>query len=128
MLIDGGDKSPGVTGYLSTYVDGNLEVMVATHMDADHIGGLIAVLNTFAVEEVWHNGDSNTSETYTQFMNAVQAEGADVHVARRGEEIVVGELLFDVLHPVDTSGTSNNNSVVLTLSFGEVGFIFTGDA
>jgi len=47
ILIDGGDKSPGVTAYLNKYVDGALEVMVATHPHADHIGGLIDVLNAF---------------------------------------------------------------------------------
>jgi tetratricopeptide (TPR) repeat protein len=41
ILIDGGDKSPGVVAYLADYVDGALEVMVATHPHADHIGGLI---------------------------------------------------------------------------------------
>ena len=92
ILIDGGDASPGVTGYLSNYVDGDLEVMVATHMHADHIGGLIAVLNTFNVDEIWHNGDTSTSQTYNNFMSAVNAEGAQVHVANRGEQISVGWL------------------------------------
>jgi len=59
MLIDGGDKSPGVVAYLADYVDGALEAVVATHPHADHIGGLIAVLSTFEVEEIWHNGDSS---------------------------------------------------------------------
>jgi competence protein ComEC len=50
ILIDGGDKSPGVVAYLSDYIDGALEAVVATHPHADHIGGVIAVLNTFEVE------------------------------------------------------------------------------
>jgi len=49
MLIDGGDKSPGVVTYLADYVDGTLEAMVATHPHADHIGGLITVLNVFEI-------------------------------------------------------------------------------
>ena len=44
ILIDGGGKSPGVVSYLQSYVDGAIEVMVATHPHADHIGGLIEVL------------------------------------------------------------------------------------
>ena len=58
VLIDGGDRSPGVTAYLQEYVDGSLEAMLATHPHADHIGGLIAVLDTFDVEEIWLNGDT----------------------------------------------------------------------
>ena len=52
ILIDGGGKSPGVVSYLGDYIDEPLEVMVATHPHADHIGGLIAVLDAFEVEEI----------------------------------------------------------------------------
>jgi beta-lactamase superfamily II metal-dependent hydrolase len=128
VLIDGGSSSPGVVGYLENYVDGPLEVMVATHPHADHIGGLIAVLGAFEVQQVWYNGDTSTSQTYSSFMSAVQAEGAEVHVARRGDEIDVGGLTFKVLNPVNTSGTTNNNSIVLELSYGQVDFLFEGDA
>lgn len=64
VLIDGGSQSPGVTDFLRNYVDGDLEVMVATHPHADHIGGLIAVLDTFKVDQIWYNGDTSTSATY----------------------------------------------------------------
>ncbi|MBA7571078.1 hypothetical protein ES708_12834 [subsurface metagenome] len=128
ILIDGGGKSPGVVTYLNQYVDEPLEVMVATHPHADHIGGLIGVLDAFEVDEIWLNGDTSTSETYSQFMSAVNSEGAQVYEARRGDTIEVGELTFSVLHPVNLSGTTNNNSIILSLSYGQVDFLFTGDA
>jgi len=128
VLIDGGEKSPGVVSYIDDYVDGPLEVMVATHPHADHIGGLIGVLNAFEVDEIWLNGDTSTSKTYSQFMSAVNSEGAKVYEARKGDTIQVGNLIFDVLHPVNLSGTTNNNSIILSLSYGQVDFLFTGDA
>lgn len=76
VLIDGGGKSPGVVGYLNNHVDGALEVMVATHPHADHIDGLIAILGAFEVNQVWHNGDTADSNTYEEFMNGIEAEGA----------------------------------------------------
>jgi len=128
ILIDGGDISPGVVNYLSSYIDGALEVMVATHSHTDHIGGLIGVLNAFEVDEVWLNGDTSTSGTYSQFISAVNSEGAEVHVAIRGDTIQAGNLTFDVLNPVNLSGTTNDNSIVLSLSYGQVDFLFDGDA
>jgi beta-lactamase superfamily II metal-dependent hydrolase len=128
VLIDGGDRSPSVVEYLNEYVNGALEVIVATHPHADHIGGFIAVLNTFEVQQVWHNGDTSTSQTYSDFMDAVQAEGAEVHMAHRGDEIEAGGLTFTVLNPATLAATTNNNSIVLSLSYGEVDFLFTGDA
>jgi len=128
VLIDGGDKSPGVVSYIDDYVDGPLEVMIATHPHADHIGGLIAVLDAFEVDEIWLNGDTSTSGTYSQFMSAVNSEGAKVFVARRGDTIQASNLTFNVLHPVNLSGTTNDNSIVLSLSYGQVDFLFAGDA
>ena len=128
VLIDGGDKSPGVVAYLKNYVDGALEVMVATHPHADHIGGLIDVLAAFEVKEIWHNGETSTSKTYSDFISAVNAENAKVGVATRGNVIEVDGLTFRVLNPANLSGTTNNNSIVLHLAYGEVDFLFTGDA
>jgi competence protein ComEC len=128
ILIDGGDKSPGVVSYLKNYVDGPLEVMVATHPHADHIGGLIDVLSAFEVKEIWYNGETSTSKVYSDFMSAVNAENAKVSVATRGNVIQADGLSFKVLNPFNLKGTTNNNSIVLHLAYGQTDFLFEGDA
>ena len=128
VLIDGGGRTPGVRTYLNDIVDGNLEVIVATHPHADHIGGLIAVLQAFTVEQVWLTGDTSTSQTHGDFMNSVQAESAQVKAVDRGDVLVVGELSFTVLNPATLSGSTNNQSIVLSLTYGDIVFLFTGDA
>jgi competence protein ComEC len=128
VLIDGGDRAPGVVSYLKGCVDGPLELMIATHPHADHIGGLIDVLAAFEVLEIWHNGDTATSKAYIDFMAAVKAENARVFQAVRGNTIEADGLAFRVLHPENLQGTANNNSIVLYLAFGEIDFLFAGDA
>jgi len=128
ILIDGGEKSSGVTSYISSYVDGPLEAVIATHPHSDHIGGLISVLNSFDVLNIWTNGDSTNSQTYSEFMSAIQSEHANTYVVRRGDKINVGGLSFTVLNPDTLNGTTNNNSIVLSLSYGDIDFLFTGDA
>ena len=128
ILIDGGDKSPGVVSYLKNYVDGPLEVMVATHPHADHIGGLIDVLSAFEVKEIWYNGETSTSKVYSDFMSAVNAENAKVSVATRGNVIQADGLSFKVLNPFNLKSTTNNNSIVLHLAYGQTDFLFEGDA
>jgi beta-lactamase superfamily II metal-dependent hydrolase len=129
VLIDGGEKSPGVTDYLKKYVDGDLEIMVATHPHSDHIGGLIDVLDKYTVDAIWINGDTATSKTYTDFTNKSLAEGSKVSVARRGDSIKAGALTFNVLNPPSPLfDDTNNNSIVLQLDYGNVDFLFTGDA
>lgn len=128
MLIDGG-RWGDCAAYVPTYIDGALEVMVATHPDADHIGGLDDILDIFDVEHIWLNGDTASTQTYIDFMAKVNAEGAQVHQAQRGDQISLGTLTFDVLNPsLPLDSDKNENSIVLELSFGQVDFLFTGDA
>jgi beta-lactamase superfamily II metal-dependent hydrolase len=128
ILIDGG-RWGDCAVYVPSYIDGALEVMVATHPDADHIGGLDDILDIFDVDHIWLNGDTASTQTYTDFMTKVNAEGAQVHQAQRGDQISLGTLTFDVLHPTLPLGSDKNeNSIVLKLSFGQVDFLFTGDA
>ncbi|MFC2069316.1 ComEC/Rec2 family competence protein [Chloroflexota bacterium] len=128
ILLDGGGRNSEVASYISAYVDEPLEVMVATHPHADHIGGLIEVLNIFQVEQIWHNGDISETKTYSDFMNRVNSEGADIHTARLHDVIKAGELELFVHHPTDLEGSTNNNSIVLHFEYGEIDFLFTGDA
>lgn len=130
VLIDGGasSSSPALLSYLRGRVDGPLEAVVATHPDADHIGGLAAVLEEFSVPNVWLNGEEKTTQAYQGFMSAVQNEQAITHTARRGDILSLGDLDFKVLSPVTLSGTTNENSVVVELDHGEMSFLFMGDA
>ena len=70
ILIDGGDKSSGVADYLDEYVDGNLEIIIATHAHADHLGGLSSVLEKYRVEQIWYDGYGYSSKTFTDFISA----------------------------------------------------------
>jgi len=129
VLIDAGEKSPGVTDYIDDYIDGHLEAVVATHPHADHIGGLIEVLDEFDVDEVWISGYTSTSKTYTDFIHAANSEAGEVLIAERGDVITAGTLTLSILHPIEPLfDDANNNSIVLLLHYGAIDFIFTGDA
>ncbi len=135
VLIDGGGSNSNVISYLNNYVDGPLEVVVATHPHADHIGGLINVLESFNVEEVWKNGEESTSQTYTIFNNVINSKAGTIRQLLRGETLDVAttssylDLAFSVLNPSDTLAKNvNNNSVVLEFTYGDTKFLFEGDA
>ncbi len=129
ILIDGGEKNTGVADYIRPYVDGALEAMVATHPHADHIGGLLEVLQKYDIKDIWLNGDTYSTKTYTDFMNLVNAENATVHEAERGQTMQVGVLNFNILNPAKPLSTdTNDNSIVLSLSYGDTDFLFMGDA
>lgn len=128
VLIDAGDGSPDIVPYLTPLVDGCLEVMIATHIHADHIGGLDEVLAGFDVGELWQSGEIGTTKTYQRYIKAAINEGCKVYDAHSGDSITAGPLTFTVLHPTEIGDDTNNNSVVVWLTYGQIDFLFMGDA
>jgi competence protein ComEC len=128
MLIDGGRRNSGVVNALQALNVPRIEVLVATNPDADHIGGLIPILKTIPVGEVWLSGDTNTTITFEDFLDAVNNSKAVVHTAHQGDVIRLGSLAMPVINPPEPLFPSrNNNSVALRLEIGTVSFLFTGD-
>ncbi len=129
MLVDGGRQSSGIAARLRTLGVKRLDVVVGTNPDQDHIGGLIEVLQTIPVGEVWDSGALNTTVTFQDYQDAIEQSDAELIEVRRGETRSLGSLPVQVIHPSDTAFTgSNNNSVVLRMQVGQVSFLFTGDA
>jgi beta-lactamase superfamily II metal-dependent hydrolase len=66
IVIDGGNKGKGnaVVSYLKKQKVDDIEVLISTHPDADHIGGIDEVINAFKVENVYAPKVSNTTQAY----------------------------------------------------------------
>lgn len=129
MLIDGGERSSGVVAYLRTAGVNKVDIIVATHPHSDHIGGLVDVLGELPVAEVWISGQEHTTKTFEDFLDAIDKSGAGFREARRGDSIRLGGLFFQVLNPgPQFLENLNNDSIVLRLTYGDVTFLFPGDA
>jgi len=73
ILIDGGNKDGSdVVAYLKKQKVKDIEIMIATHPDADHIGGLDEVLKAFPVKSVYAPKVGNTTQAYKDFLVAVK--------------------------------------------------------
>lgn len=106
----------------------DLDAMVLTQPDADHVAGLVEALELFAVERVYLNGGKSDSQTFGNFMVGVEAESATVTAVSKGDIIPLGNLELNVVHPGELSGDSNVDSLVLLLDSAEVEVLLTGDA
>jgi competence protein ComEC len=127
VLIDGGESNSGVVPYLQRLGVQKVDVVVATHPHADHIGGLIDVLQQIPVDRVVTNGQLHTTLTYERFLDAIADAGAEYIEVARGDVIRAGSLVLDVLHPESLTDSLNDGSVVLRLTHGSVSFLLTGD-
>lgn len=129
ILIDAGNWNRNdVIHYLQAQNISDIDIAIGTHPDADHIGQLGKVINTFNVGEVWLSGNTSTSQTFQRLLQAIDQNNVDYYEPRRGDEFEVGPLQIDVLYPISVSENDNEESISLKLTYGEVSFIFTGDA
>jgi len=128
LLVDGGPSSDRLKDRLKRLGVENVDVLVATHTDADHVGGLPAALGLFNFGEIWWNGETSGTQVFKDFQAAVLAEEAPINVAKRGDTIELGNFPMTVLNPGPNSEGGNNASVVLSFGCPGARVLLTGDA
>jgi beta-lactamase superfamily II metal-dependent hydrolase len=129
LLVDGGyrNEGPDLAAYLRARGCNDIEYMLVTHPDADHIGGLITVLQEMPVRAVWYNGQAANTETSAEFFDLVNAKAIPITALRAGQNYAIGSLALAVLHPATLGADDNNNSIVCRLSYGAIDLLLTGD-
>ena len=130
LVYDGGerDTSSFVVAYLKEQGVTEIDYLISSHYDADHVSGLIGCLYAFDVKNVIGSNYVHDSKLYTSFISAVEEEGLDIQYPAVGTQFRMGDAVITILSPKEITGDSNSNSVAIKLSYGESDFIFTGDA
>jgi competence protein ComEC len=132
VLIDGG-RGTAVLRALSEVMpfwDRTIDVVVATHPDADHIGGLVDVLERFKVGHILESSVKNDSSTFSAYERAREAESAVMVAPSRGTRIKIDDSVVLTVLSQEVVATSDTNeaSIILRLDYGQTSFLFTGDA
>ena len=133
MLIDGGATAQVLRSLAvdRRFFDRDIDVVLATHPDTDHIGGLVDVLERYRVQTILQTNAINDTPVSQAYDVSVQSENAAVVFVQRGDEILLGaSTTIRVLAPAgDVSlWRSNAASVVVQVQYGEIEFLLTGDA
>lgn len=131
MLIDSGTKSEGskVVNFVKSKGISKLDYVVATHPDADHIGGLISVLNSFAVSNFVDSGKEHTSQTYYEMLQIIKEKNIHFIVPTTGDKINLDSALnIQVLNANEHATDNNDASIVLKVTYNKVSFLLAGDA
>lgn len=134
MLIDAGERSSSsvVLDYLNRHHVDKLDLIIATHPDADHIGGMSEVINAVEVGRFvmayMPEGEEPTTAIYINMLEALDKHNIEIVEAKAGDVYEVGTARLQILAPLKESDDTNAMSIVTRLVFGDRAFLFTGDA
>lgn len=134
MLIDAGTNPAGqdVVDYLHAQGVRRLDLVIATHGDVDHIGGMDNVIDAFEIDTFvmafMPEGFEPTTKSYLSVLQALDKKDIAVTEAEPGAVYTLGDAAVTILGPVQDAEDRNNMSVVCRVDFGRRRFLFMGDA
>ncbi|MBI2037136.1 MAG: MBL fold metallo-hydrolase [Candidatus Liptonbacteria bacterium] len=132
ILIDGGPNAAILPALEAVMPDGDrsIDLVMLTHPQLDHFGGLIDVVKRYRVGAFIWNGRAGTVDAWDDLVQAVRGAGVPALVLGSGDAIRVGDHALAVLHPDRlglVSGELNDSSLVMRLDTDGVRALFTGD-
>lgn len=131
MLIDGGDNDQEgeMVNYLRRYGVHRLDLVIGTHPDSDHIGGLDAVIESLDIGEIYMPKIWSNTKTFESLLQSIRSKGLKVKTAKGGLNLNWDEAIeVKMLAPLQQGEDNNNMSAVLKVTYGDHSFLFTGDA
>lgn len=134
MLIDAGENGDGNTVLEHIRAAGitALDVVIATHADSDHIGGMQTVLEGIPVKKYimafMPEGRTPTTRTYLRLLQTIDEKDIPLSEAEVGTEFSLGDAKVTLLGPAGSFNDNNNQSVVCRVTYGRRSFLFMGDA
>lgn len=135
ILVDGGPGRNALSelGTFMHFSDRHIDMVIATHADADHITGLIPVIEQYSVGAFVDNGMRADTNIDQVLVDLVQEKNIPYVVARRGMRFILDAkegIFLETLLPehIEHGGDRNSASLVFQLVYGENEVLLTGDA
>lgn len=133
LLVDAGISMKGSSesekNLIDYLEDREIEYVLVTHQDYDHIGNAEYVLTNYNVSAFYDNGHVHTSKTYENLMNYVVESNLDYSVLRTGDTLDIWEgVEVTVVSPKRLTDDVNEDSIVLLIDYDDVEILLTGDA
>lgn len=139
VIIDSGRSGKELLSHVGRHVpfwDRHIELIIATHPDADHIGGFPSLLRSYTVDRVLTSGATSETEISKIFEKiATDFSVEKPEVIFRGTSIdfpAGGKLAVEypqtsIQTQMDEKSDTNASSIVSRFTYGETSFLLTGD-
>lgn len=131
VMVDASDAAHAdeVCRYVRSLGYDTIDALVLTHPHSDHIGGAESVIESFDIKSIYMTEESGDEPYYSKLVGAIGKHSLKTVTAEQGTEFSFGELNCAFLSPgTKRYDDENDMSAILSLSYGEVKFLFMGDA
>lgn len=128
ILIDAGPSAQAIARALARERIDTLDLVIATHNHADHIGGMPEVLARTAVRFYLDGGVPHTTQIYRDVLAAVEREPGLQYLQATPRRISIGSVHVHIIPPPQPGSSLNNNSVGVMVELGEFKALLTGDS
>lgn len=126
-LVDGGPDRAVLTDKLRQYGVRSLELMILTHVHADHATGLIGAVGRVAVGEAWIDIEPHATSSSRQLVQALQARGVPIQAPEPGTRKRLGGIELVVEGPLRRYASPNDQSIVITVRGPQRTMLLAGD-
>lgn len=128
ILIDAGPAGNRVIGRLKSLGVDTIDLVIASHNHADHVGSMASVLRTFVVRRYIDNAMVQTTRTYESIVNELERKHIEVLKPTARQIGIGGGATIRILPSPADATTQNNRSVGVMLDYLDFRALFTGDA
>lgn len=134
ILIDGGPNS-SILRELSRALpldDKEIDLVISTHNDSDHLAGLNEVLKHYKIGKIWLTGAINPTQTFQKFVGLIKEKSISTETVKAGTKVTYGQLAGIVISPFDDflgiqPSKQNETSIVTFWQFGSQTILLTAD-
>lgn len=135
ILIDGGPSGQVLLNKLGKYIpfwDREIEMIIATHPDQDHIAGLVDAMKNYKVDLIMDTSAQSDSQIFKKYQEIIQTKNIESLKGEAGMKIKLSDNQeMEILNPKDSDlwnkSDTNASSIVARLSSSKTSFLLTGD-
>jgi len=134
-LIDAGPNSTvvrSISKFLPFY-SRSVDLLIATHSDADHVAGFVDIINRFNIKSIGQNFVEDNDSLNSEINNLISEKNIDKYFLQTGDKIIIDpqeNIYIEILWPEKTfkEKDNNDNSVITRIVYGDTEILLTGDA